>query len=267
MIYSLSDYLSNDKFKLSHKLASAAAITAAFVAAPFITSIDVSVTQVASGKLPNIRQALFTQLKSIVSIKQSMFATLPYWMVLFVYGSTYLTNNNIKEYCANNHIDPTYYGLIGTSMVNMTAGIIKDAIIAVREGKKPALNEPKKSYPARSLAMFFVRDVCTIGAGFTLPPIFTSYLVRHNYLGKDIAPIVSSLTIPAVCQLVITPLHLLALDYYNNQDATTSFKQRCLVVKDNMRRLIVTRLGRVFFAYGVAYICNAKLWEYLKQYK
>lgn len=63
------------------------------------------------------------------------------------------------------------------------------------------------------------------------------------------------LTIPAVIQLVSTPIHLLALDLYGSQ-GKKGWKDRAKVVKDSYLVSCAARVCRIVPAFGVGGVVN-----------
>ena len=87
--------------------------------------------------------------------------------------------NLISSTCEFTNTDSFYYKLGGTTAVNMTLGILKDRYFAQKFSNKPI-----SQFPLRSWGMFVIRDVFTIGAGFSFPPILSSYLLEKSYVSK-----------------------------------------------------------------------------------
>ena len=110
--------------------------------------------------------------------------------------------------------------------------------------------------PAASWALFFGRDILTIGAGFVVPDLLAGELHRRQLVeslpaAKRIALIVS----PVSAQLVLTPMHLLALDIYNNPARGAGARGGRIAAA--YPSLTGTRMARVLFAYGTGGIVNA----------
>ena len=89
-----------------------------------------------------------------------------FYLVWWVYGSTYITANTTETYCINHGFNPYYPKLFLTFLINMCASIVKDRALAIMFAS--AKSESKK-FPLQSYGIFFVRDVLTILFGFNLP--------------------------------------------------------------------------------------------------
>lgn len=103
--------------------------------------------------------------------------------ILLVYGSTYMTANSIDSVSRhydlfNNSIN--YLQLFGVTFVNMFLSILKDRAFAKIYGKEVT------KVPVKSLAIWFLRDVLTIAAAFTLPGKLAEYISQNYNLSKTV---------------------------------------------------------------------------------
>lgn len=102
-----------------------------------------------------------------------------------------------------------------TFLVNTTTSLIKDKALAQRFGAKEV-----KPFPLTSFGLFFLRDIVAMASAFTIPPalgeIISDKFNIDSKNGLRIAQIIS----PLLVQFVGTPLHLLGLDWYNNEGST-----------------------------------------------
>lgn len=155
--------------------------------------------------------------------------------------------------------DPTYYKLGTTTAVNMTLGILKDRYFAqVFSGRPP------EKFPLSSWLLFVGRDLATIAAGFTLPAIVSQRLQDTAVISnKKIADTVTQLGVPITAQIILTPVHLLALDFYmqKKSDPTSRWHR----VLQNFPDATAIRMGRVLFAYGIAGVSNIGLRTKLRE--
>ena len=107
--------------------------------------------------------------------------------------------------------------LFGTTAVNMSASLVKDIAFAKMFGKQveKAAAETKPKVPAATYVIFLSRDMLTIAGGFTVPPLMSTMYQESCNMSKQTADKVAQLTSPMAMQLICTPLHLLALNMYN----------------------------------------------------
>ena len=225
------------------------AFGAAAPCAAFVCIIDQAVTQNAS-KTATIRQSLSRSAKSMFTQPHQFFGGKAYLAVAVVYLGTYIAANSTTTYCERTNRDPKTYKLAVTSAVNIGLGVTKDSLFAIWFGGKAAA-----SIPARAWAMFIMRDVVTIGAGFVLPEIVSDAMVKNGYLNdKGTADIVAQLAVPMSAQLVLTPMHLLALDFYNRPGVT--MPERGRYIRSLLVESAAVRMARVGCVYGIAGIGN-----------
>lgn len=236
-------------------------ITSAFAAAicltPFVSIVDRAVVEKSADKSKNVFKLAFNNILRIKNVPKQFFTEPIFFAVFGVYFSTYVAANCIQSWCSFAFKDSKIYKLLGTTLVNMPLGVLKDRYIArTYNGQQPS------RFPGASWSLFLVRDLCTIGSGFTAPPLLTNYI--NNYINKNNinnkntdnkwVTNVSQMLVPIVFQLVLTPIHLLALDFYNNK--ISSFNSRVKSVAAGYVESTVIRWGRVIAAYGVAGIIN-----------
>ena len=135
----------------------------------------------------------------------------------------------------------------------MTLGILKDKYFAqVFSGK------PVHKFPLSSWSLFVLRDSLTIAAGFNMPAIFAKML-HEKQIMKDqaMATKIAQIGIPVSAQLILTPIHLLALDFYNNLISTSSARFKS--VFSIYPEATAIRFCRVLCAYGIAGVANIGL--------
>ena len=235
-------------------LAATSGFMAATAVSPFILTIDRAVTEYAAGN-----STLLTAVKNgtvkFLRAPHRIIASVPFAMVAAVYGSTYAAANMINIYTERKDMPPTqarYTNLFGTTAVNLISGVAKDAAFAKMFGKKEAANAAKRAVPPISYGLFASRDLLTVGAGFTVPPIMASALVQTAGMDPGQAAVVAQFTAPPLMQLVCTPLHLLALNMYNAPDATA--QERAATVARLFASSVYVRMFRFFCAYGIVRI-------------
>jgi hypothetical protein len=149
-----------------------------------------------------------------------------------------------------------FYGvdtLMGTSVVNIGAGVVKDTYYA-----KTFSGKPVAKFPPASWALFVLRDILTIGAGFTVPKLVSEMIVTSGAVEtKTTADKVAQIVTPMLAQIFLTPIHLLALDLYNSVGTvvlTWAARGRRIVPLFVETTLI--RMVRMCVAYGIGGIAN-----------
>jgi hypothetical protein len=132
----------------------------------------------------------------------------------------------------------------------MCMGILKDQAFAKQYGT----GDPKPA-PVMSLAVWFLRDVITLGAAVTLPDVLGPMLQPDSpRAGKAAVTVV----LPAVVQLITTPLHRLGFDVYNRPDAN-GWTDRLKFVSRDYWRFVGVRLCRVLPAYSLGTLLSREI--------
>ena len=237
-------------------LSATAGITAATCVAPFILTIDRAVTEYAAGN-STLLTACKNGTMNFMRAPHRVVLSVPFVMVAGVYGATYAAANMINTYNERNDTpkaQASMYNLFGTTAVNLTSGVAKDAAFAKMFGAKQAANAAKRAVPPISYGLFASRDLLTVGAGFTVPPLMASALVQTTGLEPNRAAVIAQFTAPPLMQLVCTPMHLLALNMYNVPEA--SAKERASTVARLFASSVYVRMFRFFCAYGIVRIRN-----------
>ena len=183
-----------------------------------------------------------------------------YWMVASVYAVTYSTANLIDTVCERkldreDQTTAAIHGtskLIGTTAANMGAGIWKDSMFAKMFGA--ATSAAAVATPRTTIGLFALRDLATIGGAFALPNTLASIFIGTGAVEERYASETAQFVSPLAMQLVCTPLHLLALQYFNARDATLIMQ--CRAISPMLAPTLVVRLLRSMPAYGIGGVMN-----------
>lgn len=237
-----------------------AAAASAICIAPFIMTVDKAVVEAASGKT-SLARALFSGMRQLLTRPHVFFSQPSLWMVAGVYGSTYTAANLIDSACERllDHDDENsskVHGaakLVGTTTVNMSAGITKDVMFAKMFGAATAAGP----MPKATLGLFALRDFFTIGAAFTLPKQLASLFVATGTVEEKYAGETAQLVSPVAMQVVCSPIHLMALNCFNVRHATVG--QRIKEVGKVLPPTTLARMLRMAPAYGVGGVMNTAL--------
>jgi hypothetical protein len=182
--------------------------------------------------------------------------------------------------------------LIGTSIVNSTASILKDRAYAQLYGNNTDSNNTSSSsgtvtkripVPKITYGLWLVRDVTVIGAAFVLPHYVAQFLQKQQqqrlYSNDTVSYRLSDKTIsriaqvgtPVVAQVIAGPLHFIGYDYYNHRNnvvvpKASSFHtiqhqvyERFNNLRSSLGQVIVARMIRILPGYGIAGIFNTEL--------
>ncbi|ETV98847.1 hypothetical protein H310_08348 [Aphanomyces invadans] len=233
-----------------------AAGAASFFVAPFITTVDRAIIENASGK-----RVLSTALQEIsldfLRNPLSFIRRKEFLLIYGLYTATYLSANAIDTVCEATEHDNKLPKFVGTTAVNMGLCIAKDREFARMFG----VIAPAK-FPLVSVALFAVRDSMTVGASFVAPPVIASFIESNGFANKSNSNSLAQMLCPAIVQLVSTPLHLLSLDLYNRNVATT--QSRVAFVSREYLKSTAARIGRIAPAFGFGGIGNKYFRENLR---
>ncbi|KAJ3328205.1 hypothetical protein HDU93_001567 [Gonapodya sp. JEL0774] len=113
-----------------------------------------------------------------------------------------------------------------------------------------------------------------MAAAFTLPTPLSHLLSTHFSLAPATSLTLAQLVLPCSIQLVSTPVHLAALDYYNHPSSPspssssspsasasgsgsgTTIRDRTSRVAREYGKSVLARMGRVLPAYGIGGVMN-----------
>lgn len=248
-------------------IALGSAVVASGSVTPIILVIDKAVVQNAAGST-SLTSAVLQGAKDVFFRPLNLIKSVPFWMVWGVYGSTYAAANLIDVYCERSEVsegNASIGKLVGTTAVNMSASLVKDVAFAkMFGGAKDAAATTQKVVPKSTYGIFLLRDTLTIAGGFTVPPLVSTMLRSQFNMNKNSADKVAQLVSPMGMQLVCTPLHLLALNMYNEQGVTP--QQRMASVWKTCPQATLIRMFRFLGAYGIGGITNKTLLLKGRQY-
>lgn len=236
-----------------------AALGSAFAVAPIVKIIDRVVTQKASWPSMDMLHTTANHFKNFALQPVNFLCSRQFAAICIVYGGTYTAANTITTYCEEHSKDSFYSTLFGTAAVNMFLGIKKDKFFAQSFSRKSSPTMPMASW-----GLFIIRDVLTVGSGFSFPPMFSAYMQERGMIrSKESAEKVSQLVIPMAMQACLAPVHLLALDTYNRAGRTAM--DRLQAVRSIYFETATMRMGRVLAAYGICGVTNKSIRKDLRQ--
>ena len=201
--------------------------------------------------------------------------------------------------------------LIMTTLVNTTATIFKDQYYTKTFGSRSSVSSsssllrgipiPTRKVPLFTYSLWGLRDAIIIGSTFLLPDIVCDSLyssslnTRFIQDNEDDNTYINTKKIlqvlcPMACPLIIGPIHLLSLDYYNRPTthlllplassssmmntpmASTSiistitnypifhvWKQRWDMIRENYTSVVSARIFRVTFGFAMGGLLNTYL--------
>ena len=180
-------------------------------------------------------------------------------MTFAVYFGTYAVAN-LSELLLDvtkikNDDERKTYKVSAASVANVSLLMWRDAVFAREFGG----GKPKPSIPLQNLGLFGVRDTATMYATFYMAPKAAEYLVKNHGIEQNTSELGCALAIPMVAQIITAPIHIHAMDYYNNPTATGT--QRMAAVSSQFNSVAFARSFRILPAFGIGSFSNNKFRE------
>lgn len=157
---------------------------------------------------------------------------------------------------------PTF---LASSAANVTLSILKDRTFArmySARGAPPPLRVPLITY-----SLFTARDLATVACSFNVPHLVADWIRSSDSDGipeivKRNPATAAQLLVPTTLQFLSTPVHLLALDFYNRQGTPTEkvpLASRARFVAREYPVSTFARMMRILPAFGIGGILNREL--------
>jgi hypothetical protein len=236
-------------------VAVASGMTAAVLSAPFIAIVDAAITSNASGREP-LWSAVKNGFSELLK-KPAYFIRKPSFLwISAVYSATYVVANTTQLLCQRADVSYDMPKFGATSATNIGMSALKDRAFAKMYA---ARGKPASAFPTVSLGLFAARDALTIAASFTLPPRITPWVEASTGLPHDIARGLVQFVTPLGAQVFSVPMHLVALDLYNNP----ANPARSAFVRREYTKTLLARWGRIFPAYGIGGVINLQMQDFL----
>jgi len=234
------------------------AFTASFLVSPLVSIIDKAIVQEIAG-VSHLMRTMGNASKEMVLQPRTFFNGLSFRLTFLVYFGTYAVAN-----CSEAALD--YYkiqdekvrktwkvSMASTANVGLLAW--RDSVFA----RAFAGGKPPAKTPLLTIGLFALRDTATMTATFYVAPKAAQYLVMEHDMNKELAEISTSLSIPVVSQFLTAPIHILAIDYFARQEATTA--ERIAQIKKEMGKVCFARGLRILPAFGIGSYSNNKFRE------
>lgn len=218
-------------------------------------------------------QRSFAQcLKSFVfplsRLPYTLLASVPARLVFSVYLGTYATANSIdtltsfSRSSAPTDVTAGTSKFVGTVVVSTGLTVFKDSRMAQFFGTSGT----RLPTPAITYCLFTARDAITIFASFNLPTLLAPRLRNmppavQKRFGKMLETEsgrfkTAQFLLPAACQVVTTPIHLLGLDLYNRRNRLGFVSRFGRIFKD-CEMAVPARVVRIIPAFGIGGVTNA----------
>ena len=212
----------------------------------------------------------------------------PSLLVWSLYAATF-TTANASETILNQvfpHIDRAIAGtttFVSTFLVNTSIGIWKDIKFAQLFGHRTSADKSadaktakpgqatgvptgapaniartvRRSIPLATYSAFLFRDGLTIFGSFNLAPMVSAIIPDFVASNDYLKILVAQLGIPALTQLICTPIHLLGLDLYKRAPPLPARDRLNRVSRDWIGASLL-RMCRIIPAFGIGGFANTE---------
>lgn len=223
-----------------------AGIASSVIISPIMALIDMSIIRSQMNQ-QRISKSVISNIEYYSVNKSKMWR--PVSIMFSVYSATYCTANLTELFCHYVNIDYKIPTLLTTSLVNIVAINYKD-IAYSRMLQNQLLN-----FSLKSKLLFASRDILTITSCFIWKKDMISYL--DNYMMHNKSVIISSVVLPSFIQVFSTPIHILAVDIYQNPNIT--IRNRWRNIRNNYSAILTGRIMRVIPAFCIGSFINDML--------
>lgn len=240
----------------------ACAFTASFLVSPLVSIIDKCIVQDISGSA-KFMKAMATTTKEMIFTPAAFLNSLAFRLTFAVYFGTYAVANLSEAFMDARKVrgdeQRKTYKVAAASAANISLLAWRDSVFA-RELTAKTGTGPKPATPMRTIGLFACRDGATMYSTFYMAPRAAAYLTKEHGVERNVAALSMALTIPMITQVITAPLHIYAMDYYNNRTATTS--ERIATLKKEMPTVSFARSLRILPAFGIGSFSNNKFREW-----
>lgn len=223
-----------------------AATASSFIISPIMTIIDISIIKSQLQK-EKISKSMIDNITFYSNNKKKF--VFPLSVMNIVYCSTYCSANLTELWCRKNDIDYKIPTLMATSLINIISISYKDIIYS------KLLKNKLVKFPIQSNLLLATRDMMTINAAFIWKKDLINYF--DKYMMHNKSEFIVSIFLPISIQFVSTPIHILAIDIYENPNST--IRERYKNIKFCYKSILLGRILRTIPAFGVGGFINDML--------
>jgi len=254
-----TDALARIPWQVDAAMFTGCSVLSAVSVVPVVLTVDKAVTEAAAGK--SLGSAMAAGLRDLLKRPHVVAKSAPFWLVMGVYTSTYGASNLIDVIAERREMSSGTQSaskLVVATGAYTTSSILKDVAFAKMFAKAADVGkEAVKRVPMTTYGTFLFRDSLIIGAGFILPHMVAGGLRSSTNMDQKKCETVAQLATPCAMQIVITPIHLLGLNFYNMPNGTPA--ERARSVWSTCPESTGVRMLRFLWAYGVGGVVNKEL--------
>lgn len=225
---------------------------------PILLQADKAIVQDVSGSSGFVR-AMGIATKEMVTSPRAFLGGLSFRLTFLVYAGTYAVANLSEMALDMNKIrddsERKNMKVAASAVANIGLLAWRDSVFA----REFSANTPKHKTPMRTIGLFACRDASTMYATFYAAPKAAVYLQEHYGVAQYPAEFSMALAIPVATQIVTAPLHIHAMDFYANPDASTA--DRFAAIKKEFGTVSFARGFRILPAFGIGSFSNNRFRE------
>jgi len=237
----------------------ACSFAASAVASPLVAIMDKAMVRPITGIGP-LLSGIGEAGKEMIVKPKSFFGGLPFRLTFLVYFGTYAAANvsevALDYYNERQEENRKKVKVAAASAANVSLLQWRDSVFA-RE-YSGAGNSARK-IPLRTMSLFAVRDSFTMLATFYGAPKAAAYLIKEHDVNHGAAELSTALFVPVIAQFVTAPLHIHAMQFFNNP--LSSFSESMGQIKTEYSKVAFGRGLRILPAFGLGSYCNNKFRE------
>ena len=232
---------------------------ASLLVSPIVSIIDKCIVQAGNGNEAFMKAILKASKEMVVQPRQ-FFGGLSFVLTATVYFGTYATANlselalDMRRIKDDEQRKTLKVGASAVANIGLLAW--RDSVFA-----REFSTGPKRPTPMRTIGLFAVRDAATMYATFYAAPSAAEYLQEEYGVEQYTAELSMALAIPVFTQIVTAPLHIHAMDYYNNPG--TSFADRMKAIKGEFKTVSFARGLRILPAFGIGSFSNNRFRDFI----
>jgi hypothetical protein len=229
-----------------------------FCVSPLNTVVDKSVMEYANKKEPTIWSAAGKSIKTLMIRPLTFLGGFEFRWMCFVYLPTFGVSNIMDHFSPVDGVPHPIQKLFAVFLTNTVTSLMKDRVYA--QHLNP--HKPIEAFPISSLMLLFTRDILSMAAAFTMPPILAKWAHDKHGYNYNNAERVFQIACPPLLQIFVVPIHLLALGLYNEKEKTLG--QHLPTIRKMYFSTVALRMLRFLPGYGIGGIFNIELRKLLK---
>lgn len=240
------------------------AFAASFLVSPLVGIIDKSIVQGIAGG-PKFMKGFGIATHDLLLSPKTFFGSRAFHLTFAVYFGTFAVANISEAVMDAQKIQGNGkrkdIKVAAASAANISLLAWRDSVFARQFGAQASTPTSSRVSPTpmRTIGLFAARDATTMYATFYLAPRAAEYLRKEHGIEKNTAELSMALAIPMLAQVATAPMHIHAMDFYQNRNAT--LWERLHVIRHEFNTVSLARGLRILPVFGLGSFSNNKFRE------